>query len=64
MIAEYQMILERYKRTTEIANTECCMGDKQCLTCPNKYPCKVHKAYRYWEGSAVCLRAKRGMKNG
>ena len=63
MVAEQQTFLEKYKRTAEVQKTECCMENKQCSTCPNKYPCKVHRAYRYWEGSAVCLRAKRG-KNG
>ena len=56
---EQNQIVSTYKRVTEVDDTECVYASKRCDSCPHKFPCKVHKAYRYWDGSPVCLKVKR-----
>ena len=53
------MMADKFKRTSEVLETECPKGKKDCFLCEYKYPYKVHKAYKHWVGDPVCIAVKR-----
>ena len=53
------IMTDRFKRTGEVSIQECPKEKKDCFLCEYKYPYKVHKAYKKWEGDPVCMAAER-----